>query len=943
MRTFLIIISIIFISTAPDFAWENHFLGGGNTEKIIIVDDTVHNCRGAWFFDKNGGDFWLPWENSSSQWGNWQNFNANTPWHMGGDVFEIDGYLYAVSATMEGHHIYKFEDGNWNDEGFYTNGYYQYHDAMFIEDNNGFRNVDNILLSAWQVWPAGFPKGLYIRTGSISTPLTLIPETFNKAYPRLHRDLDDNQIFYTWNTGEINNETIFFKKLEISGTGANFTLSLFQTDFTPTGYSLKAVSGFYQYKESSVIHQYLLAETQYLGSQINTIDVWYRNSAGGLLPEEWIRVWQNINLGNGCIVNGLYAKKDASANNHTIISFCTRKGIVLYYGNGVSGSYQTRFASSSGDYFCYLDSHYLTGVPWIDGEIFKGVLVGIPFSGNDFVVANVQNQTIFSLTHLDQLDNSISSDKQQGSALGVYADNNSNALYSATWSGGLVKMQMNPFSMNKICATITPSQTNSDYNFRWNCIVQSPFNSEEIYAGCNITKFPAGTSNDFHHGVWKFNIFNPTLIEANAPWQTPELLYQVNKLAADYCAGRQRLFIACPNSPVGPSGDESRLFSPAVLYVQEGSGGNYDELCNTQNGLVHINVAGISGGLDVWPEYISLKVHPNPINNSLFRGGILLGSGLPVCDYSFGGSTPAYEYYGGEIALMYKYDGGWISTPEVIIPRNHQGLPALQWFKNVMEMVTEYNSAYYGSISADKYKVDILAATAAYQPMHGTEDIYRYGGLFKVIPNSTGTAWETTDITPYRLPGSAACLYKLENADFENPAVNTVYKKDLNNSYSNYYCVTSGEASGSSDDHLLLIWYQTAHNIRELTRDSWQLYPNPSGEDGRIPITEGGSDYIDAFYNQLMFVGNYFTVSGMYIDSQSSMQTAVSLSVSGNDVTLHWNSVPGALEYKIYYQSAPYFTPSGIPQETVIPPNTSWTDTNALNQSNRYYRVVVGY
>jgi hypothetical protein len=67
------------------------------------------------------------------------------------------------------------------------------------------------------------------------------------------------------------------------------------------------------------------------------------------------------------------------------------------------------------------------------------------------------------------------------------------------------------------------------------------------------------------------------------------------------------------------------------------------------------------------------------------------------------------------------------------------------------------------------------------------------------------------------------------------------------------------------------------------------------------------------------------------------------ITISGSDAILNWQEIEGLEEYRIYYSSNPYFIPSGIPQAVVLPPDTSWTDENAVNQGKRYYRIVVEY
>jgi hypothetical protein len=81
----------------------------------------------------------------------------------------------------------------------------------------------------------------------------------------------------------------------------------------------------------------------------------------------------------------------------------------------------------------------------------------------------------------------------------------------------------------------------------------------------------------------------------------------------------------------------------------------------------------------------------------------------------------------------------------------------------------------------------------------------------------------------------------------------------------------------------------------------------------------------------------FFRNLGMYGEAE------ITITISGMDVILNWGNIADAVEYHIYYQDTPYFTPTGVPQAVVMPPDTSWTDEGALLQGERYYRVVVEY
>jgi hypothetical protein len=85
---------------------------------------------------------------------------------------------------------------------------------------------------------------------------------------------------------------------------------------------------------------------------------------------------------------------------------------------------------------------------------------------------------------------------------------------------------------------------------------------------------------------------------------------------------------------------------------------------------------------------------------------------------------------------------------------------------------------------------------------------------------------------------------------------------------------------------------------------------------------------------------------GVYYYHNTAADTVfpvIDISINGNDVVLSWAGFTFAEAYQIYYQDTPYFTPVGIPQAIVTPPDTSWTDEGAVTMGKRWYRVVVEY
>jgi hypothetical protein len=295
-------------------AWEYYPVGGGNSHKIVFCEDPA----GAWFFDKDGGAFWLLWNNNSHSWGNYQNFDANYTWHMGGDVFEINDTLYALDATMKGHHIYFYNGASWQNFREDINDYYQYHDAQFFTDDEHNGNVKWFLVSTWQEWYGGtqaYLKGIYLITNGQapvagqSYPISYNPggggheiNTVGKTYHAIYRDPADPQVFYTWYGAAIEGDPIDFQKIKVVEDGLgdfeiDEIISDFDVELTPGFHlTLYGISGFYQYvvpnpPDPPQVHQYLLAETDLYNPR--EYEVFYRT--GDLGADDWELIWNDVN------------------------------------------------------------------------------------------------------------------------------------------------------------------------------------------------------------------------------------------------------------------------------------------------------------------------------------------------------------------------------------------------------------------------------------------------------------------------------------------------------------------------------------------------------------------------------------------------------------------------------------------------------------------------
>ena len=101
---------------------------------------------------------------------------------------------------------------------------------------------------------------------------------------------------------------------------------------------------------------------------------------------------------------------------------------------------------------------------------------------------------------------------------------------------------------------------------------------------------------------------------------------------------------------------------------------------------------------------------------------------------------------------------------------------------------------------------------------------------------------------------------------------------------------------------------------------------------------------IDGDGDDDMFVGESGGAMLFYRNLENPYQAQLTITIQDNDVILTWGSIADAVEYQIFYRDIPYFTPSGIPQAIVLPPDTVWMDEGVLLvDPKRFYRMITEY
>ena len=89
-----------------------------------------------------------------------------------------------------------------------------------------------------------------------------------------------------------------------------------------------------------------------------------------------------------------------------------------------------------------------------------------------------------------------------------------------------------------------------------------------------------------------------------------------------------------------------------------------------------------------------------------------------------------------------------------------------------------------------------------------------------------------------------------------------------------------------------------------------------------------------------LFVGEFYGGLKFFRNYENPYQAQLTITILDNDIILTWGSIANTIEYQIFYRDIPYFTPSGVPQVVVLPPDTVWVDEGGVSAGKRFYRMV---
>jgi len=292
---------------------------------------------------------------------------------------------------------------------------------------------------------------------------------------------------------------------------------------------------------------------------------------------------------------------------------------------------------------------------------------------------------------------------------------------------------------------------------------------------------------------------------------------------------------------------------------------------------------------------------------------------------------------------------------------NFMGVGQNYWWSCATRLTADELSAYYGSYTINKLKILVSNYNEVENYTNLTFKIWEGGSL-----GDAGNLVYSYDVTEEAVPGQWM-IHELEYAIFLQPG----------NEYWIGYSVVTPEAGGNPSvrDSGPVVpdkgeWYDWGNNgvwaqlgwntnwkIRCFITSSWlTITSNASGE-----VSAPTRDFTDV---EILFDSSTFTAgesktANIHIVSNDPYSPLIeipvtmnivanipeapeiqSITISGDDVQISWNSVAGALSYSIYSDTDPYG--NFYTEEASGLTSTNWTDYSAA-EDKKFYIIKSNY
>jgi len=118
---------------------------------------------------------------------------------------------------------------------------------------------------------------------------------------------------------------------------------------------------------------------------------------------------------------------------------------------------------------------------------------------------------------------------------------------------------------------------------------------------------------------------------------------------------------------------------------------------------------------------------------------------------------------------------------------------------------------------------------------------------------------------------------------------------------------------------------------------TWTNYP--IADSTKSPCIDAG-DPAPGFFDG---DGTRSDMGALYFPQTETIIDDLTIEITGTEAVLRWDSVPMAVEYRIYAGDTPYFQLTGEPEAVVFPPDTIYAAPDWAEEGKKFYRITVMY